>query len=480
MKLLLAWLDIRRNAVLNPHHGLAWMAGYLKNSGHSVKCIHIQNKDDVGCLVNEVEEYQPDCVGFSLTTNQRKYLDECVDACRREFTGPIVVGGVHATVAPEDTLQCEKVDGVCIGEGEKAMALLGRRIDNKEAYYDIPSFRWRVRDDVQADVVDNGVELFEEDISRLPYPDYSVFDMERIISDGAIPGYMPVMISRGCPYMCTYCSNKAIRNVYPKSSGYFRILGPREAIELLKSLKDTFSIKGFNFGDDLLICNVKWFGEFSKLYSDEIGLPYVCNSRIEMLQTREIAVMLKESGCRQLSFGLESGDEQYRKEMLKRSYSNEQIVKAASLLHDVGVPFSSYNIMGLPFETKEQMEKTLAINIAIRPDSGMVSFFYPYPGTELHRLCVEKGLMRPAKVDEADGMMEQPVIEFVNCDEEDCLGMRQKLFLYFKTRKLAGVLRINSARFDSILYGIMCLAPNFFSRFGKGRFIPAFLKRRSR
>jgi len=422
-------------------------------------------------FIDEIRSYQPDCVGFSLTTNQRQYLDEFVNACRERFTGPIVVGGAHATLAPEDTLKCENVDGVCIGEGERAMALLGERLDNSKDYYDIPSFRWRVREGDNVGFVDNGVEMFEQDLSKWPYPDYSVFDMEKIISEGAMSGYMPVMISRGCPYICTYCCNKAIKSVYPESSGYFRILEPRQAIELLKYVKEKFSITGFNFADDLLICNVKWFTEFTKLYIDEINLPYVCNSRVELLQTKEIAVMLKESGCKQLSFGIESGDEQYRKKMLKRSYTNEQIITAANMLHDVGVPFSSYNIMGLPFETKEQLEKTLALNISIRPDSGMVSFFYPYPGTELHRLSVEKGLIQPSKINNIDSFMEKPVIKFVNCSERVCRKIKQKLFLYFKTRKLAASLGINNRFFYAVVYRIMSLAPKFFMCVGKGKFL---------
>lgn len=475
MKLLLIWLDIRRNAVLNPHHGLAWMAGYIRNNGHNVKCIHIHSKNDMGCFADEIENYQPDCVGFSLTTNQRQYLDEFVNACRQKFAGLIVAGGVHATLAPEDTLKCENIDGVCIGEGEKAMALLGDRLDNNKACYDVPSFRWRVRESVKPGFVDNSVGSFEKDISELPYPDYSIFDMKRIISKGAIPGYMPVMISRGCPYACTYCSNKAIRSVYPENSGYFRILKPRQAIELLKYVKEKFSTRGFNFADDLLICNIKWFTEFSKLYIDEINLPYVCNSRIEMLQTKEIAVMLKESGCRQLSFGIESGDEQYRKEKLKRNYSDEQIIKAAGILHDVGVPFSSYNIIGFPLETKRQMERTLQINKLIRPTSGMVFYFYPYPGTELYKTCHERQLLKPETMSEVDGFMEKPVIKFVNCSEQDCIKIRQKLFLYFKTRKLAVSLGINNRFFDAAVYRTMCLAPNFFKWVGRGKFLRGIL-----
>jgi radical SAM superfamily enzyme YgiQ (UPF0313 family) len=463
--------------MLNPHHGLAWIAGHMKSNGHDVRCAHIRQEEEVKYLKQEIKNYSPDCIGFSLVTNQRQYLDTFVNTCREDFKGLIVVGGVHATLAPEDTLKCESIDGVCIGEGERSMVSLAEHIDKNKPYHFVPSFRWRNRSGSKDSFINNCVGSFESDISRLSYPDYSIFNMDLIIKENSMAGYMPIMISRGCPFVCTYCCNKAIKDVYPERHEYFRILAPGQAINLLRYLKERFAIKGFNFADDFLICNVNWFSKFTKKYVDKIKLPYVCNSRVEILQNKEIAVMLKESACKQVSFGIESGDEDYRKTFLKRNYSNRQILTASKLLHEVGIPFSTYNIMGFPFETKEQMEKTVKINKSVRPHSGMVFFFYPYPGTELYKMCVENNLLRPERMSKVGGFMERPVIKLTNCREQDCVKTHRKLFLYFKSRKAARLFQIDSSGFDNILYTVMRLAPKLFIYMARGKFVPNFLKR---
>ena len=252
---------------------------------------------------------------------------------------------------------------------------------------------------------------------------------------------------------------------------------PEQAINLLLYIKERFSIKGFHFADDLFVWHVKWFSEFTKGYIKKINLPYVCNARVEMLKSREIAIMLKESGCKQVSFGIESGDEEYRRTFLKRNYSNQQILTATELLNEVSIPFSSYNIMGFPFETKEQMEKTVEINKSIRSTSGMVFFFYPYPGTELHKMCIDNNLLRPKKMSKVDGFMERPVIKLTHCTEQDCINMHRKLFLYFKARQAARLLKINSTVFDNLLHTIMLLAPKLFIYMGKEKYVPNFLKK---
>ena len=301
--------------------------------------------------------------------------------------------------------------------------------------------------------------------------------MDLIIEEGAISGYMPLMISRGCPYACTYCCNKAIKDIYPKSNGYFRILKPKQAIDLLLYIKERFPIKGFNFADDLFVWQYNWFSEFTERYIKEINLPYVCNARIEILKNKEILLMLKESGCKQVSFGIESGDEDYRKSILKRNYSNSDILVASELLHEVGIPFSSYNIIGFPFETKKQMKKTVEINKSIRPNSGMVFFFYPYPGTELYKLCVDNNILHSKEMSKVDGFMERPVIKFTNCTEQDCINIHRDLFLYFKVRKVSRLLKIDSAIFDRLLYTFMRLSPNLFIHMGKEKYVPKYLKK---
>ena len=479
MKLLLVWMDIRSGSVLNPHHGLAWLAGSMKDGGHEVRCVHIREECGVDILEEQLKSYNPDCVGFSFVTNQREYIDSFTKRVRGTFDGLIIAGGMHPTLAPDDALKCKDIDGICVGEGEAALVALGSAIDKGESYLDIPSFRWRLKEDSEETIKTNCVDSFQRDISTLPFPDYSIFDMDKVINHGAVAGYMPVMISRGCPYVCTYCGNKALKDIYPKGTGFFRMMTPEQSIDFLLHIMERFPVKGFNFADDLFVSNYKSFSKFAKLYVEKINLPYVCNARVEILNKKEIALLLKESGCRQVSFGIESGDEEYRKTHLKRNYTNEQILTAARLLHEVGLPFSSYNIMGFPFETKEQMEQTVEINRLMRPDSGMIFFFYPYPGTELYDLCEANDLLNYEEMAKVDSFMERPVIKLTNCSDEDCIKANRRLFLYFKTKKAAKLLNIDSALFDRCLFRAMLIVPKLFLAFGRGKFVPSILKRQS-
>lgn len=475
MKLLLVWLDIRSNGVLNPHHGLASLAGHLAGDGHHVRCIHVRTTGQIGAIPQAVADQHPDCVGFSVVTNQRHYLDRAVAACRRRHDGLVVAGGIHATLAPRDVLACDGIDGVCVGEGERPMAQLAGQIDRGGPCRSLDCFIWKARPGLP-EPTPHRPQMFAPDLAQLSRPDYSIFNMPDILAHGSVPGIMSVMVSRGCPYNCTYCCNKAIKSSYPQSKGYFRMLEPDAAVDLLASLVEQFDMRGFNFGDDLLVCNRKWFSAFTERYVERIARPYVCNSRVEMLQSPEIASMLKDSGCLQVSFGLESGDEELRRTVLNRTYTNQQVRTAARLLHEVNLPFSTYNIMGFPGETRRQMQRTLDLNREIRPTTGMVFFFFPYPGTELHERCLADGLVDSATLEKVDGFTERPVIRMTHCTERDCLEMHRRLFLYFKTRKAARVFHVDRPWFDSLLYGMMRLAPGLFLKLGRGKFLPRFLR----
>lgn len=457
MKFFFVWLDIGDIGRINPHHGLASLAGYLKSLGHEATCAHIRSEGELATLPEIVSANSPDCIGFSLVTNQRKYLDPFVSACRKSFDGLVICGGVHPTLSPDETLQCEGVDGVVIGEGEYPLATLAEKIENNETNRSILSFRWKEKSLNNANVSSCGVQAFERDINKLSTPDYTIFDVDAILD--AVGGYLPVIISRGCPYNCTYCCNEAIKSVYPSGRGYFRILNPQHAIDQLKSFKERFPIKGFIFEDDLLIWNKKWFTDFATAYTKEIGLPYICNSRFELVRDKELVTSLKESGCKQVMFGLESGDEEYRKSYLKRAYSNESVYTATRLLRDAGVPFFTYNIMGFPFETEEQMTKTYELNREIRPQSGQVFFFYPYPGTDLYEICKKNDLLKPELMNDVAGYTEKPVIKLTSCTESDCVKVHHKLFTYLLVRKVSKVIHTDKVWVDNLIHKAMLLTP---------------------
>lgn len=463
MKVLFLWLDISEMGRPSFNHGLAYLAGFLKKNGHEVGCFHVQRIGKIESLTKVIGQERYDCIAISLVTNQRKYLDVCTESLRKVYSGLLIAGGVHATLDPEDVLKCEHIDGVCIGEGELPFKDLADRYDKKMDYRSVPCFWWKERGQKRTErIIRNKVNPFVSDLSGFPFPDYSIFDVESIVNNAS--GFFDIIISRGCPFSCTYCCNNCIRSAYPSSQGYFRIYSPEEAVDILSYYKEVYLIiKGFNFADDLLVWKKEWFLSFASKYRERIGLPYTCNCRFEIMD-EQIASALSESGCVQVNFGLESGDEDLRKRLLKRSYTNEQIIKCAELLHRERIPFFTYNIFGFPFETREQMQETVAINKAIRPSSGGAFFFFPFPKTELHDVCTKNDLFLKEKMQSVDGYCESPVIQLFDCEESECVSLQQELTLYFAVRRLCRLLRINNEILETGMHKILLLRPSFFMK----------------
>lgn len=476
MKILFFWLDINTGHKPGVNHGIAWIAGYLKSLGDQVSCHVFKKADQLNAAIKVVKDYKPDCIGFSLTSNQSHYLDYYAVGIRKHFDGLIICGGVHPTLNPEDVLNCDSIDGVCIGEGERPLSILSEHIDNGTEYLDTPSFWWKSRDRKLPQITKNEVLPFVEDLQTLPFPDYTLFDAK---INQLLSGYSNVMISRGCPYSCSYCCNHAIKSVYSQKKHYFRILSPQKSVELLVRHKLAFpEIKGFIFEDDLLLWNKKWFSAFSNEYKNRVGLPFMCNGRFEMVQDAETAEMLKDAGCSMINFGLESGDETYRKDYLKRNISDHQIRNTAKVLTVANVNYFTYNIFGFPMETKEMMDKTIAINQEIRPSSGQAFFFYPYPATDLYNLCKKHGLLYPETMEQVSGYKELPVIKLTHCKMKECVKSQQTLLLYFMARRLSIVLGIKHKMFEWTVHHLLLCWPSLFTRlFSKDNIIKRALRK---
>ena len=94
-----------------------------------------------------------------------------------------------------------------------------------------------------------------------------------------------------------------------------------------------------------------------------------------------------------IAFGVESGSERVRRELLNRKYSNSEIVRAAAILKKYAIRFRTYNIVGFPSETRAEMLATLNLNLKIRPDFPWISIFTPYPGTRLAEFSINRGYL---------------------------------------------------------------------------------------
>lgn len=408
------------------NHGIAFLVGALKSHGHQVSFHHLISPEPPDQVALRALSNTPDVVGFSLCHNQVHFAEQYVHAIRQmDANALLIAGGIFPTTEPEKAFMRLDVDAIALGEAEYTLvALMDAVPTTKENVYQTIGFHFRMPD---GKILKRDIPPLNPDLSKLSWPDYSVFDLKKIMKESA--GWMSMMLTRGCPFNCFYCCNGVLMNLYPVRKGYFRTPSVEHAINLINhNLGYAQKVRGIGFDDDLLNMNKEWFLAFSDAYRREIGLPYTMNTRVETLSD-DIIYAMKYSGCRIANIGVESGNPWVRKNLLNRHYSNEQLIEAFSKLRAAGILTSTFNMCGLPFETKSQMLDTLKINKRLRPYRGHCFYFFPYPKTRLYEICKEFNLLQEG-YEMLSGYFTSPAIKLTRCKPKDAKKICNRLRLY--------------------------------------------------
>lgn len=387
IKINIIYFDIRTAWYPGFHHGLAYLIGNLKKHGYTVVLNHIKSEHELEKLANDISKKKNDLVAFSITTNQIKYLRIFINKAKLNAK-LIIAGGVHCTLAKEKVLHDYPIiDGICIGEGDFPLIELCKKLDANEDYFSSPNFYFKKKD---GSIIKNNLAKLHE-IDSLALPDYSLFQFPEIIE--ASGKCFPMMISRGCPYECSYCCNKAIKSEYKGLGKYVRFPSINRAVKILKNNLSLYpKTQKIIINDDTFTANKKWLFEFLVRYSKEISLPFACNARVETID-EELIKNLKQAGCVSIDYGVESGNEAFRRKFLNRNHSNEKIIQAFALTKKYGLKCFAYVMTGIPFETKKNAKETLKFLIELQPDFGNCTYFYPYPSTALTYSCIENDIL---------------------------------------------------------------------------------------
>lgn len=342
-----------------------------------------------------IEELSPDLVAFSVMSPHWFPMEPYFAELKKRMPQlPILVGGYQAMLSQEQTISNPNIDFICVGDGEYAM---GNIVQFLRGSKDGPV------DGMWEKLVDGSIYETEAhqigDLAALPFPDYDVFQKDGGFDDvnSSIFGpkgklVLPVMTGRGCPYRCTYCCNTPVLEGWRNKKTFLRKYDPEEMVSELERLRDKYNVEYFEFWDELFLSNLKFVRAFFEIYKERIHLPFAINSRVEVM-SEEFCRTAAEAGCHTIWFGIESGDEKYRAEMLGRKMKNQQIVDAAANCKKAGINRLTFNIVGMPLETAANMRETLSLNKRIAPE---FFFFFPYiplRGTPLYEVAEREGLL---------------------------------------------------------------------------------------
>ncbi|MBF0512643.1 MAG: B12-binding domain-containing radical SAM protein [Desulfovibrionaceae bacterium] len=352
--------------------------------------------DMIEDLLAAVRGFKPQIAALSLlepTFGTGVALAEAIKRSHPEIF--IVAGGVFPTLSPELTIKEPSLDAICLGEGEEPLRLLVDNIVRRGDPGEVPGM-WIKR----AGGVVRSEPAPLHDLAALPHPDYTLFDPRLMLKpmQGRLYRMVNIVTSRGCPFQCTYCAAPRLRSFFKQSGSgvYFRNLSMQRVIEQLQHQIAVHDPEFIYFSSEtFLAMDDADFDAFVAAYR-EIRLPFWIQTRFETVEKKRLQA-LKDVGLYWLTLGLEHGNPEFRREILRRNYSTRQAVEAAEILRDLNMGASLNNIIGFPGESREQIMETIAVNKTlheIHPSlESNVFIFTPYRGTELFDRCRAMGLV---------------------------------------------------------------------------------------
>jgi len=360
--------------------GIMYLSSALKRAGHETDLICFKKEN----VFQKLKELKPDIIAYSITTGNHKEYIALNKEIKKSFDIYSVFGGPHPTFYPE-MIEEEGVDALCRGEGEEAFIEFVERFEKKKNPEKTKNF-WVKKGNK---IIKNAVRDLIQNLDDIPFPDRElIYKKDKLLKNLKMKRFIT---SRGCPFKCTYCFNKQYNEIYKHNKG--KIIRQRSVDNVLEEIKEVrkkYPLGVVKFVDDTFNMNKNWLLEFCEKYKKEIGLPFICNVRADLM-TPEIAKNLKSANCILVYMGIETGDEKMRKEVLERNMTNEQILNACSMLKKQGIKITSQNMLGLPGENLEDSFKTIQLNSKCKPNLSGFSIFQPYPGTSLSNYAVAKG-----------------------------------------------------------------------------------------
>jgi len=396
--------------------GTMYLSAALKAYGHQVEVfIGSDNKQ----LISEIVSYQPDLLAFSCTTGTESWCLQVASRVREQISVKVILGGPHPTFFPE-IINEEPVDIICIGEGDQAIVEIADMLQRGEYSTDIANCWFRIKNEI----IKNPPRPLIKNLDSLQFPDR---DLYRRKYSFLRSGTLSIFTGRGCPFDCSYCFNKALKDLYKGKGAYVRKRSVDSVIDEIKRFRLNNEIRTVYFYDDTFFVNRNWLAEFAAKYKQQVNIPYICLLRVEQIDEASVA-LLKDSNCCRVFFGIESGSEELRFKILNRHITDSQIIDAARLFKRYAIPFRTYNMVGLPGETLEDAFKTVKLNIEIGTDYPWCSLFYPYPGTQLNSYADRNKLI------DREDLLKGHVTFFkksiIKSEHNNALSNLQKLFLY--------------------------------------------------
>lgn len=418
--------------------GLRTISAYLKDNGHNCRLVFLPEPNSGDAVIGE-DRYThgvmdelvslcsgADLVGVTLMTNFFDGAVQITKKLKKSLSVPVIWGGVHPTIRPEESLRF--ADMVCIGEGEETMVELAGKMERGVDYSDTANL-WLRPNGVSngrsnGSIVKNPVRSLKTNLDDYPMPDYS-FDDHNILFDGHIRpltyeltrtflesctvsaysnlqkiGYQ-TMTGRGCPNKCTYCINDTIKNLYG-NKGYLRWRSTDHVINELLWVKTHMPFVGYVSMSDDAFCarGLRSMEEFCGKYKEKIALPFTCLAS-PLTITEQKMELLVDAGLVYIQMDVQSGSARVQALFNRQEVTNEKSMAAMRIINrykDKMYPPGYDFILDVPYETDQDKIESLKFVANIPKPYRLKPFsLVLYPETRLYNQAIGDGLILDEK-----------------------------------------------------------------------------------
>ncbi|MFH1439365.1 MAG: radical SAM protein [Candidatus Woesearchaeota archaeon] len=371
---------------------LAYLASFLISKGY------IQTKifdaEAFGLTYKEIllhiRKVNPDIIGFTSPTPAFQQVVDLSKLIKKQSPHiKIIVGGVHPSAMPFETMNEGCFDFVCFGEGEITTLELLKSIEKgSKDYSKIDGLLYHDGEKV----VQNKPRKLIEDLDILPLPARHLLPLELYYTSPAKSvsnkNCTSLVTSRGCPFNCTYCVAKVVwtRRV--------RFRSPKNVVDEMEECVKRYNLGEFNLHDELFTASEKRVIEICKeIMRRKLDIAWVCMARVDTIHSEKMLRYMKKAGCGKIVFGFESGSQKVL-DLMKKGTTIKQAINAVNKVKKVGIKTAGNFMLGNIGETKKTMRQT--INLAKRLNPDTITFFQtsPYPGTQVYYTALEKGYLR--------------------------------------------------------------------------------------
>lgn len=386
------------------------LSGYLDFHKISTRCVYLGSCDRLsGSIIKQILKLTEGStlVGFSLMSKDLAILLPAIKAIREIQKIPVILGGIHPTALPKESLNYS--DFVCVGEGEEPLRLLYNSLAEKTYNYNIPNIGYKSG----TDIIINSTTYFVESLDNLPFPDYnfndSYFLVEAKNSIEKIPEDPIEKIhffnrksfcfysQRGCKLSCSYCSNSLYKEMAKKSEcEWYRLTSvARIKNELTAHLKSLPFIELITINDDdFVVRDIEELQEISSFLKTELKIPFTING-IPSYVTEEKLSLLVKNGLKQIAFGVQTGSDRTLREIYKRPIKSQHVLNAATIVakyYNQGLTADYGFILDNPYENDDDWRYTLNLLISLpKPRTISLYSLQFFPGTKLTNKAVADG-----------------------------------------------------------------------------------------